>query len=151
MGGNIIHVVRTILAFGEHLVELFCLVTPLTKFDIILGMPWLELHDPQISFGQRSCTFNSDHCISNCLQHHKSVTVYSGNVKKPRPFATSQLRDIAEISVYAFMKMAERKDNQVIAMWPEDFERLDQSKGNDSPEFTVDVVAISSEDYAKFF
>ena len=39
MRGNITHVARTILTFGEHLEELFCLVTPLAKFDIIFDMP----------------------------------------------------------------------------------------------------------------
>ena len=48
IAGIISHAARTILAFGDHLEELYCLVTPLAKFDIILGMPWMELHDPHI-------------------------------------------------------------------------------------------------------
>ena len=39
MGENITHATRTILAFGDHLKELFCLITPLAKLNIILGMP----------------------------------------------------------------------------------------------------------------
>ena len=151
MGGNITHVARTILAFDEHIEELYCLVTPLAKFDIILGMPWLELHDPQMAFGQRSCTFNSDHCMTNCLQRHKHVTIYSNGSKKHSPPAASLKRDIAEISAYAFTKMAERDENQVVAMWPEDFERLERSAEGSGPGFTSDVAAISPEDYEKFF
>ncbi len=151
MGGNITHVARTILAFGDHIEELLCLVTPLAKFDIILGMPWLELHDPQMSFKQRTCTFNSDHCMTNCLKHRKHSVVYSRGAKAPPMPSNSSHRDIAEISAYAFLKMAERKENQVVAMMPEDFERLDREKDEIGPGFTADVAAISPDDYAKFF
>lgn len=153
VAGMITHAARTILSFENHLEELFCLVTPLAKFDIILGMPWMELHDPQISFGQRSCSFTSDYCMTNCLQHGKPVTIQSpGMGKRQTSPLSTRFGDIAEISAYAFTKMAERKENQVVAMWPEDFENLDQ--GDDkphSPGFTADVAAISPDDYDKFF
>ena len=48
--GVIIYTTRTILAFSNYLEELFSLVTLLSKFDMILGMPWMELYDPQMSF-----------------------------------------------------------------------------------------------------
>ena len=38
------------LYLGDHIEDLWCLVTPLGKFDVILGMPWLELHDPIPSY-----------------------------------------------------------------------------------------------------
>ena len=151
-GGQITHVARVIMAIGDHLDELFCLVTPLAKFDVILGMPWLELHDPHISFKNRTCTFNSDHCMSSCLKRHRPVTVDSLGTKKTLP-PTSFTRheDIAEISAYAFMKMSERRENQTLAIWPEDFECLEQGKEDPGPGFTTDVAAISPDDYEKFF
>ena len=151
IAGLITHAARTILSFKEHLEEMFCLVTPLAKFDIILGMPWLELHDPHISFAHRSCTFNSDYCISNCLQRHKPVTMHSKGTKKTPMSESTKHGDIAEISAYAFMKMSERKGNQVIAMTAEDFEHLELDDTRDGPRLTADVAAISPEDYEKFF
>ncbi len=153
IAGVIIHAARTILSFEDHLEELYSLVTPLAKFDMILGMPWMELHDPQVSFGQRSCTFNSDHCITNCLRHRKPVTISSISAgKKPLSPSPDRYGDIAEISAYAFTKMAERDENQVVALWPEDFERLErETNENDGPGFTADVAAVSPEDYEKFF
>ena len=154
-GGNITHVARTVLAMGDHIEELYALITPLAKFDVILGMPWLELHDPQITFGQRTCTFNSDHCMSNCLRYHKPVTINSiGTKKTPASTKSSKFHDhdITEISAYAFMKMAERRENQTMALWPEDFERLEEEHPHDQgPGFTTDVAAISPDDYEKFF
>lgn len=49
------------------------------------------------------------------------------------------------------MKMSERRENQTLAIWPEDFEYLEQGKKNPVPGFTTDVVAISPDDYKKFF
>ena len=149
MAPNITHMARITLHLGDHVDELWCLVTDLGKFDVILGMPWLELHDPQPSFANRQLTFNSDHCMSNCLLHSKPVTIYSG----PRPNKETVPRaDIAEISAYAFMTMAEREENQVTSLWPEDFERLELPHNPDcNPGFTTDVAAISPDDYEKFF
>ena len=151
IAGIISHAARTILSFGDHLEELYCLVTPLSKFDIILGMPWMELHDPQISFKERSCTFNSDHCMTDCLKHGRPVIIRSpGAHGIPTPSA-DKFGDIAEISAYAFTKLAEKRGNQVVALWPEDFERLDQDPSESKPGFTTDVAAISPEDYEKFY
>ena len=102
--------------------EIWCLVTLLGKFDIALGMPWLEQYDPDISPGSRKMTFNSDYCMSNCLKGNRPVTVYGCRGKECRQATPKLSSDIAEISAYAFTRMAERADNEVIAMWPKDFE-----------------------------
>ena len=154
IAGTISHAARTVLSFGEHLEELYCLVTPLAKFDIILGMPWMELHDPHISFKERSCTFDSDHCKSECLTHHRPITIKSPSAARPltSPSPAPEYGDVAEISAYAFTRLAERKGNQVIALWPDDFERLGQKKDDpQEPGFTTDVAAVSPEDYEKFY
>ena len=117
IAGIISYIARTILVFEDYLEELYCLVISLAKFNIILGMPWLELHDPYILFKKRSYTFNSDYCISEYLKHYKLVTIYSpGKDKKSRFYLITKYRDIAEISVYIFIKLAKRKENQVIAI-----------------------------------
>ena len=59
--------------------------------------------------------------------------------------------DIAKITVYAFTRMVDRPNNQVIAMWPEDFKRLANSDDNRSSKLTIDITAISPDDYKKFF
>ena len=76
----------------------------------------MELHDPQMSFKQRSCTFNSGYCISECLKHRRPVTVISPGTKAVIASPTKKYEDIAEISIYAFMKITENKENQVIAI-----------------------------------
>jgi hypothetical protein len=51
----------------------------LTKLNpsvpVILGLEWLRLHDPNISFAGNTVIFNSDFCRRRCLQGGKPVTV----------------------------------------------------------------------------
>ncbi|KAL0185638.1 hypothetical protein M9458_017308 [Cirrhinus mrigala] len=47
-------------------IRLFTLHSP--EHPIILGLPWLELHDPTISWTEHQITRWSDHCQHHCLQ-----------------------------------------------------------------------------------
>ena len=77
----------------------------------------------------------------------------------PRSFSTTKSRyNIAEISTYTFIAMAQKLAYHVIDFWPKDFEKLgaqDQDHDKmDSDEFskvTPDIAAIRLEDYDKFF
>lgn len=76
-GPNITYMVLLKYAFGSYLEELWCLVTKLGRFDVIFGMLWLEQHNPSLALGDRTMTFHSDHCMTNCLLNHKPVTIHS--------------------------------------------------------------------------
>ena len=41
-------------------------VTKLGHYPIVLGIPWMELHDVAIRFSSRSLTFGSQYYIANC-------------------------------------------------------------------------------------
>ncbi|OMJ24401.1 Retrotransposon-derived protein PEG10 [Smittium culicis] len=47
--------------------------------DMILGLPWLEIHDPDIDWKTRSISFNKDHCIKNCLKNQKNYFKVNNN------------------------------------------------------------------------
>ena len=149
VAATIAHMAQVTFKIGDHHDEIWCFVTKLGKFSLILGMPWLELHDPQLSFKDRSMTFNSDYCMSNCLSHSKPVTIFSG--KKPHQDKPKKpIQDIAEISAYAFTKLSAKSENMVTAMWPTQFEQL-ESNIMPGAAATTDVAAITAEDYEKFF
>ena len=122
----------------DHYDELWCFVTILEKFDLIMEMLWLEKHDPKVSFCTRTLTFDSDHFTAHCLSQGKASVVYSCSYtrvnkdisfKKTWQDGSSTQRNIrhyiAEISVYAFIAMAGKEDYEVAALWPKDFENLD--------------------------
>ena len=42
------------------------LISPLGHHPIILGMPWLKIHDPTIRWAAHTIKFDSDYCHANC-------------------------------------------------------------------------------------
>lgn len=69
-------------AVGDHIEECWYIVTNIGSFDLILGMPWLELHNPHILFKERSIIFESDYYISNCLLYYRPVKEFSNGKGK---------------------------------------------------------------------
>ena len=168
LGLNITHMAMVNILLGEHRESLWCLVTDIPNHDIILGEPWLEQHGPLIDHTNRTMTFNSEFCCSNCNPSLTSVTVKGPGSKlkrkrkdKPRednltgPPQPHQDADITQISAYAFLKMARREQNSVVALWPEHFKALEQPAENDKylivSNFTTRIAAITPADYDKFF
>lgn len=80
----ITHCAQVYCRMGEHYDEIWCFITSLGKFNLILGMPWLEQHDPKLSFRGRTLAFDSDFCTSHCLLHRKSCTVNSRLSRKDK-------------------------------------------------------------------
>ena len=148
---NITHIAQVRFDLGGYIDEIQCLVTTLGKFDIALGMPWLEQHDPDISPGSRRMTFNSDYYISTYIPGGRPVIVYGYSSKDCKQKTKRASSNIAEISAYAFTRMAERTDNEVLALWLADFERLSKEEDEEACKLTIDIAAISPDDYNKFF
>ncbi len=124
----------------------------------------MEQHDPKVSFRTRTLTFDSDHCTAHRLSQSKASVVHSCSftrVNKDISFEKSRQdvsstrqnihHDVAEISTYAFMAMAEKEDYQVAALWPKVFEELDVKIDGYTPVLISDFAAITPEDYDKFF
>uniref|UniRef100_R4GDC8 CCHC-type domain-containing protein n=1 Tax=Anolis carolinensis TaxID=28377 RepID=R4GDC8_ANOCA len=51
----------------EHMEEISFFVTEVPHFPVILGIPWLTLHDPNISWSNRELQFASPYCQNHCL------------------------------------------------------------------------------------
>ena len=170
LGDNITHMAQLNILLGDHREQLWCLVTDIPNHDIILGEPWLEQHGPRIDHINRTMTFNSEYCCSNCNPTClEPVTIIGrgSRLKKkdlkeePPDHKHSHNEephhnaDIAHISAYAFLKMARRKENEVVAMWPEHFHALSQPAENDrylmGSTLTTKIAAITAADYEKFF
>ena len=53
---------------AAHEEEVSALVVPRLSKEVILGMPWLEKHDPKINWRRRIVEFGSHSCRRECLQ-----------------------------------------------------------------------------------
>jgi len=63
--GDITHTTNVTLLIHEHQEQLPMFVTKLGHYPIVLGMPWMELHDVAIRFSSRTLTFGSQYCIAH--------------------------------------------------------------------------------------
>ncbi len=61
------------IAGGEEAIGLD--VAP-TTHHIVLGVPWLEKHDPSISFDHRTLTFSSQYCRTHCSHYSKTIPLH---------------------------------------------------------------------------
>ena len=52
---------------GSHQETLTLDVVPLGRHMIILGMPWLEVHNPSMDWKTHKITFNSEYCHHRCI------------------------------------------------------------------------------------
>ena len=72
--GPIPHIVVVSMEIGGHEEIATLQVANLPNHEIILGMPWLKGHNPKIDREEQKITFDSERCITWCLD--KSATIY---------------------------------------------------------------------------
>ena len=75
--GDITHVANTHLAILEHQETLPMFVTKLGHYPVVIGIPWLELHDVAIRFSSQTLTFGSQYCTSHRNQAPTVVHTHS--------------------------------------------------------------------------
>jgi hypothetical protein len=63
-------------------------VTKLGHYSIILGIPWLRLHDVAVQFASNTVTFVSQYCTTHC--HETAVTVQGATEEPPEPVYEEQ-------------------------------------------------------------
>ena len=90
----ITHFVCVLLVIDNHIETTDMFVTKLGHYPVILGIPWLRLHDPHVHWKANTLTFNSTYCLSHCLTASKSTTVYGLSVipKSLPPYACLSAR-----------------------------------------------------------
>jgi hypothetical protein len=64
---TITHFLVRDLKLHNHLdKKAFLFATRLSRYLIILGLPWLKLHNPELSFRKETMLFNSAFCQKHC-------------------------------------------------------------------------------------
>ena len=65
--GVITHITKVRLNINQHAEEIPMFVTKLGHYPIVLGIPWLRLHDPAIRFASNTVVLDSAYCLHHCL------------------------------------------------------------------------------------
>ena len=64
--GDISHIAKVGMKIQEHREQLPMFITKLGHYPIVLGIPWLRLHDVAVRFASNTVTFGSQYCITYC-------------------------------------------------------------------------------------
>jgi len=103
IAGQITHLVRLPIEIQRHKEVLPCFVTKLGQQPIILGIPWLQLHDASISWRNHTITFASEYCRQNCGVRQKRTI--KGTIQKSR---SVNVLDVCMIGAAPFAFLTDR-------------------------------------------
>jgi len=90
--GDITHIAKVGIKIQDHREQLPMFVTKLGHYPIVLGIPWIWLHDVAVRFACNIVTFGSQYCTTHC--HDAPVTVQGVTEEPPEPIY--QVEDIFE-------------------------------------------------------
>ena len=63
------------LVIGNHSEQMSAFVIPDSKYDLILGLPWLEKHSPYIDWKEHTLTFG-ERCLESCCCKFETTISY---------------------------------------------------------------------------
>lgn len=81
--------VRFHISLGNHVEEMSAFVTPHIKYDLVLGLPWLEKHSPYINWRENTITFGETCLESSCcktettIPYHNSPSIAKKEILSP--------------------------------------------------------------------
>jgi len=93
--GDITHIAKVSMKIQDHREQLPMVVPKLGHYPIVLGIPWLRLHDVAVHFASNTVTFGSQYCTTHC--HGAPVTVQGVTEEHPEPIY--QAKAIYELQI----------------------------------------------------
>ncbi len=97
---------------GVHEEELFAYIVPKLKQGIVLGIPWLRHHDPEIKWSGSTVSFGSDYCKSSCLRPNGGYQITVQGKEGPDKCGP----DIATIDAAEFLEEVNHPCNQLFTI-----------------------------------
>jgi hypothetical protein len=80
---DITHPAKVGMNIQDHKERIPMFVTKLGHYPIVLGIPWLRLHDVAVRFASNTVTFGSQYCVNHCQK--APVTVQGVTEEPPEP------------------------------------------------------------------
>lgn len=66
--GPMTHYVAAEMDIGAHREQLDLKITRLGDYDLVLGLPWLRQHNPNIDWANKVVSFETEYCKKECLR-----------------------------------------------------------------------------------
>jgi hypothetical protein len=85
----------------DHKERIPMFITKLGHYPIVLGIPWLRLHEVAVRFASNTVTFGSQYCVNHCQEApvpvqgvteelsepvYQEKKLWTANIRKPKPF-----------------------------------------------------------------
>ncbi|KAI1667230.1 gag-polyprotein aspartyl protease [Pyrenophora tritici-repentis] len=122
------HAADILVRHGNHVSTVLCYVTNLGKYNVILGMNWLDQHQPVLGFrSSRSMTFDHKDCKVNCLKDGVQDTVYEDRAPESASRGMSAGK-VSMVSAKAACLLAAQDPQSVVWLEPHHFDKIDQPK-----------------------
>jgi len=137
--GSVTYKTQLRLDINGHSELVVAYLSNLGKYDIILGKPWLTLHNPHIDWSSDSLTFNSKTCTNHCLPptlHQLHVRGLTTPVKIPETPIKGPLP--RRLGAAAFYTTASAPGVEVFSA---SLYEIDQQLGK---EYGVDLAALDT-------
>jgi transposase InsO family protein len=81
--GAITHLAWVIMEIERHREKIPMFVTKLGHYPLVLGIPWLRLHDVRIGFASNQVCFESEYCLAQCVPEGKPVGIQEISIDPP--------------------------------------------------------------------
>ncbi|KAF9406183.1 hypothetical protein BGZ76_006402, partial [Entomortierella beljakovae] len=73
--GPVVEESPILLSIDKNHDEVFLKITNIQSYPIILGIDWLELHNPAIHWRKHMVTFQDNFCIKNYIEQYPDLTL----------------------------------------------------------------------------
>ncbi|KAI0993808.1 hypothetical protein K3495_g14376, partial [Podosphaera aphanis] len=145
---------------NEHVEIITCFLTDLGgKHELLLGKPWLNVHDPDIKWSVDSVNFNSKFCQKHCVPQHLFPVLVSGTepssaLAKPhvKSLTANYQGRPRRVGAESFNALAQQKEVQVFTATLIDIDqRIDEltSGSTTTQGNNLTVAKFSTEDIEK--
>ncbi|KAI0992073.1 hypothetical protein K3495_g16113, partial [Podosphaera aphanis] len=83
-GSRVAHETSFSLDLGNHRENLSAYVIPFSKYDLVLGLPWLEKHAPFIDWKEHTITFGEPCLESSCCEFETTIPYHNSRLQTLR-------------------------------------------------------------------
>ena len=144
--GEITHIAIATFQIGQHQEKLPMFVTKLGHYPIVLGIPWLQLHDPSIRWKTNTVVFDSDYCLHNCNCNHLPI-IAKGVSNDSDPPQKSNVALVGATSYLTSLKRARKTQNKDIVFGKLSLYELKKALRIDERLSEEKIKALVPEDY----
>jgi len=134
-------------------------VTRLGHYPLVLGIPWMELHDVNLRMATRTVAFGSQYCLNHCQIPGTTVVqcISSDLPERPVPFPTSVPPapvppgpSIALIGAPAYLRLAKKARSQGSQIFSMTISEVKTALGQKTIPTEAEVKAMVPEEYHDF-